>query len=350
MDDGGKSGSIKRKIAIAVFVILAIACYEFLYFKGIRALFGGKKQDEKPAAEATVTPTKAPTPTRKAWSTPVTSPTDLPFYTPTATPEPSGEPGTPTPYIFRLPIDETFFPDPEFRKLLNSRETERDGYLTEEEIAGIKMIVLTGQQIRSFQGIEYLDSLEYLDINNCQIEELDVSGCRALRQLFCNRCGLTSLTVKGANNLEKLDCRDNRFTLLDISDNGSLQACDCSSGAVETIYISNYGALRELYCSNNPLASLDLRGAYALEELDCDYCRLTELDLGNCDSLLTVDCVGLPRIDLSRNPRLQRIRIGKEAEVTGAAETTKIERVEIPPEEPPEDPEPTVTESPETIV
>ena len=350
MGDGGKSGSTGRKIRIAAFVILAIVCYEFLYIKGIRALFGGKKQDEKAASEATVTPEKSPTPTKKPWNISLVSPTDFPFYPPTTTPEPTGEPGTPTPYVYCLAIGDVYFPDQEFRKFLNSQDTDKDGYLTEEEIAQIRTIALTGLQIHSVQGIEFLTSLEYLDIDDCQIEELDVSRCQTLRYLSCNRCGLTSLTVKGADNLETLNCKDNRFTLLDISGNGSLQVCDCSGGAVETIWISNYGALRELYCSNNPIASLDLRGAYALVKLDCDSCRLTELDLGNCDSLECVYCVGLPGIDLSRNRRMIRLRIGEDADVTGAPETMEIERVEISPEEPPEDPEPTVTESPETIL
>ena len=101
----------------------------------------------------------------------------------------------------------------------------------------------------------------------------DLSGCTALRYLYCDGNKLTSLNVSGCTSLTDLWCYNNQLTSLDVS--------GCT-------------ALTDLWCDNNQLTSLDVSGCTALEDLDCEHNQLTSLDVSGCTALEYLDCANNP--------------------------------------------------------
>ena len=119
--------------------------------------------------------------------------------------------------ITGITINETNFPDANFRKYLLEQDYGSDGVLTETEIAEITYMDLYGTDIENLKGIGYFKGLEYLGCTDNKLTSLDVSGCSNLRMLYCSINKLTSLNVSGCSMLNWLYCNDNQLTSLDMS-------------------------------------------------------------------------------------------------------------------------------------
>ena len=65
-----------------------------------------------------------------------------------------------------LAIDEENFPDEKLRAYLLSQSYGEDAKLTDEEIMGLTSLNVSGQGIKSLQGIRFLTGLDVLDIHN----------------------------------------------------------------------------------------------------------------------------------------------------------------------------------------
>ena len=119
--------------------------------------------------------------------------------------------------ITGITINETNFPDANFRKYLLEQDYGSDGVLTETEIAEITYMDVSGAGIENLKGIGYFKGLEYLGCTDNKLTSLDVSGCSNLRMLYCSINKLTSLNVSGCSMLNWLYCNDNQLTSLDMS-------------------------------------------------------------------------------------------------------------------------------------
>ena len=137
------------------------------------------------------------------------------------------------------------FPDEIFREYVSTDlDLDHDGVLSDEEIAAVTGIDVTGLGITSLKGIE---------------------NFTALKELICIGNQLTELDVSSNTMLTGLACDSNQIVSLDLSSNVSLDM---------------------LYCSNNQLASLTL-GDIPITYLDCTNNSLTYLDISGCDNLVT---------------------------------------------------------------
>lgn len=119
--------------------------------------------------------------------------------------------------ITGITINETNFPDANFRKYLLEQDYGSDGVLTETEIAEITYMDVSEAGIENLKGIGYFKGLEYLSCTGNKLTSLDVSGCSNLRMLYCSLNKLTSLNVSGCSMLNWLYCNDNQLTSLDMS-------------------------------------------------------------------------------------------------------------------------------------
>ena len=95
-------------------------------------------------------------------------------------------------------INETNFPDENFRNYLLRQDYGEDGKLTEEEIKKIKQLYVSGSEIHSLQGIEYFTALKELRCYYNQLTSLNVSGCTALELLWC---GVNKIKEASMDNL-----------------------------------------------------------------------------------------------------------------------------------------------------
>ena len=203
-------------------------------------------------------------------------------------------------------IDETTFPDENFRKWVLSQKYGKDGILTEEEIAKVESIDVAYQDIKSLKGIEYFTAMEYLLCGSEHLTEIDISKNTKLKWLRCSQSKLTSLDVSKNAALVELRCHNNQLTALDVSNNPLLENLDCESNKLTELDVTHNPALKYLSCYYNPLTSLDVSHNPALESLRCYELPLGTLDVTKNPALQSLVCTGmqLTTLDLSQNPEL----------------------------------------------
>ena len=168
-------------------------------------------------------------------------------------------------------INETNFPDYNFRNYLLGRGYGSDGVITDAEISTITDMSIGGwlYSIRSLKGIEYFTALTFLQCDNNQLTSLDLSQNKALTNLQCGNNKLTSLDLSNNTALDYLECYNNQLTTLDVSKNTALRYLSCFNNQLTSLNVSGCTALTHLACSNNQLTSLDLSNNDKLEYVDC---------------------------------------------------------------------------------
>ena len=134
-------------------------------------------------------------------------------------------------------INETNFPDANFREYVKQFDKDNDNILSQIEIDDVKGLDVSRKNITTLKGIEYFTKLEGLNCARNQLTELNVSKNTALISLDCSRNQLKELDVSNNTALDGLACEENRLTKLDVSNNPVLNG---------------------LYCHNNQLTSLKL--------------------------------------------------------------------------------------------
>ena len=204
-------------------------------------------------------------------------------------------------------INETNFPDANFRSWILDQDYGQDGVLTEEEIANVKKIDVNRKNISDLSGIEYFTELEKLICYQNQLTSFDVSKNTALKHLECDNNELTSLDLSKNIALELLICRNNPLKSLDVSNNTALSYLECSGTNLTSLDVSKNTALVQLYCGNNRLKSLDVSKNTDLCSFNCSCNELTSLELcKNANFLGGLQCNGnqLTSLDLSYNTML----------------------------------------------
>ena len=245
-------------------------------------------------------------------------------------------------------INETNFPDTNFRNWVLSQDYGADGVLTDEELKNITSLNVRHVGIYDLKGIEYFTSLKVLICVGNQLTTLDVSGCTeldtlacsgnqltalnvsmntklislecysnqlstldlskntALRRIHCNNNQLTTLDVSKNTALTLLQCSTNLLTTLDVTKNSALKYLSCTDNKLTTLHVSNNKSLESITCFHNQLTSLDASGCSSLKTLSCSYNQLTTLDLSGCFALEELGCNDnqLTTLDLSENTAL----------------------------------------------
>ena len=162
-------------------------------------------------------------------------------------------------------IDEEHFPDSNFREFVKKYDRDRNGILSQSELAKVTDLNCRGKSITSLEGIEHFTSLKELNCRENQLTELDVSN---------------------NSELESLDCYENQLSALNVSNHQALKTLSCSwNKPLSALDVSNCPALKMLECEVTHLGALDVSNHPALEELYCDGAHLSVLVLGNNPNL-----------------------------------------------------------------
>ena len=206
-------------------------------------------------------------------------------------------------------IDNTNFPDANFRTVVKKFDTNQDSSLSDTEIAAVKKINCSNKGITNLKGIEYFTSLNILWCTDNQLTALDVSENTALTKLNCCFNKLTALDVSKNTALTILECNANRLTALDVSKNTALTELNCSVNKLTSLDVSKNTALTELYCNDNQLTSLDVSKNTALISLSCVCNQLTSLDVSKNTALTKLNCSinKLTALDVSKNMALTEL-------------------------------------------
>ena len=187
-------------------------------------------------------------------------------------------------------IDNTNFPDANFRTIVEYYDTNKDSSLSDTEIAAVEEIDCYDKGISNLKGIEYFTALRSLNCGCNQLTSLDVSKNTALTKLYCNKNQLTSLDVSKNTALTKLYCSSNQLTSLDVSKNTALTKLYCDNNQLTSLDVSKNTALTGLNCGHNQLTALDVSKNTALTGLNCGYNQLTALDVSKNTALTDLDC------------------------------------------------------------
>jgi hypothetical protein len=115
----------------------------------------------------------------------------------------------------------TYVPDDNFEDYLETNGMgngiSNDDYVTTSNINTVTYLYINSMNISDLTGIEDFIALEFLQCNDNQITEIDVSNNINLLQLFCYDNQLTSLNVSNNPLLNHLYCFGNLLTSLDVS-------------------------------------------------------------------------------------------------------------------------------------
>ncbi|MBO4459427.1 MAG: S-layer homology domain-containing protein [Clostridiales bacterium] len=208
-----------------------------------------------------------------------------------------------------IQIDETNFPDENFRNWLKSQTYGTDGILTVDEIASVTEIRVEEQNITDLTGIENFTALNTLYCYSNQLTSLDVSKNTKLKTLGCSKNQLTSLNVSTNTGLKWLNCGLNQLTQLDVSNCTALETIICYSNQLTSLDVSKHTSLAVLRCYDNKLTSLDVRNSTSLIELRCSENQLTSLDVTKNTLLEVLYCYSnnLTSLDLGNKPKLTNL-------------------------------------------
>ena len=206
-------------------------------------------------------------------------------------------------------IDGTNFPDANFRTVVKNFDTNKDGSLSDTEIAAVEEIECVSKKISDLTGISHFTALKSLTCRNNQLTTLDVSKNTALEELNCYNNQLTKLDVSKNTSLKILKCNYNQLTTLDVSKNTALTFINCERNKLTTLDVSKNTALTYLSCSDNQLTSLDVSKNTVLTELYCRNNQLTKLDVSKNTALTYLSCGGnkLTMLDVSKNTALTEL-------------------------------------------
>ncbi len=187
-------------------------------------------------------------------------------------------------------INETNFPDANFRKAVSAFDLNKNNSLDEREILRVKDLYINAQHIKNLKGIEVFTGLEILDCSENELTSLDLSKNTQLKTLICEKNQLTSLNLSKNLSLTYLYCYRNQLTSLNLGQNTVLKRLTCSNNKLTSLNLRSCPNLEEITCTYCQLTSLDLSGMKKLVSLACFDNKLTQLNLKGCSSLTSLTC------------------------------------------------------------
>ena len=167
-----------------------------------------------------------------------------------------------------LVIYEENFADANFCKFLLAQGFGADKVITPEEMAAITSINISGQNIRSLEGIENFANLVNLRISRNAMEELTLPALPALELLECNGCGLKKINFQACQQLAEIDCSDNQLDSITVSDMPHLTTLSVKGNLLQQVRIKKCPKLRSLDLSNNKLKAANLSQCTALHDIN----------------------------------------------------------------------------------
>lgn len=242
-----------------------------------------------------------------------------------------------------VPIDETHFPDANFREYITSEfDKDKNGVLDSQETApridtvdGVQMpgqlIIVDNKGISDLKGIEYFPSLTELNCSGNNLKGLDLTKNIALKSLDCSDNNLSELDLANNTALTRIYCNNNHISKINLTKNLELVSLLCGNNELEQLDISKNTALCYFDCSNNKLSELDVKCNTKLKGLSCGNNQISKLDTEQNSELESLNCCNnrLSQLELSGNPKLQFLNCnGNQISGLNISENKSLEGVE----------------------
>lgn len=213
-----------------------------------------------------------------------------------------------------VPLTEEAFPDPAFLQWVEKKDSDGDGFLSQEELDAVTAMDLRKQGIEQLDGLEYFRNLEYLNCSENDLTALVLEDFPALTSLTCNENpSLETLDLSGAPALEHLYCFHSALTELDLQDVPALTYLVWGGSPLQELDLSNNPELQVLHVLGGDLTDADLSHNPKLDMLLWNHTRIETLDLSNQTELTYLNCTDnqLTSLDLSANSKLETLYAGK---------------------------------------
>lgn len=192
--------------------------------------------------------------------------------------------------------------------------------LTDQQLASITSLYCG--EISSTKGLEKITGLTYLQLQNNQITDLDLSNNTELLEInISSNKNLKNINLTNNVNLVYAYLDSNSLESIDVSNNTLLKTISLGYNKLVDINLNNNSELRELYMNNTDITSINLSNNSELRLLELSNNKLTELDISNNLNLYSLNISGndIDVLDVSNNPNLVSIEISEDTEVIGAS-------------------------------
>ena len=155
---------------------------------------------------------------------------------------------------------QTYVPDDNFEQALINLgyDIVLDDSVLTTNINNVTTLNIQGQGISNLSGIEAFASLYWLQCDQNQITNLNISNLNYLDYLTCYDNNITNLNL-GNNNLSWLQCWNNNISNIDLSNCTNLELIEISNNNLTSLDVSNCSSLYSIVIGNNNLTNLDLR-------------------------------------------------------------------------------------------
>ena len=252
-------------------------------------------------------------------------------------------------------IDSTNFPDNNFRNLLSLFDSNKNGVFSDDELANVKSLNVTGRSIATLKGIEFFTQLERLSCGNNNLMSLDLSANKKLNYLDCSmnrindeNMGLLAkslptvtggtFVVMAVTNSDEYNSitKNQQFEAYNkgwqqMSQEGTLILLPITDEYFPDNYFrSHLSSWRDtdedgMLCLNEILSARIINFSYTsyalndltgiehllnLRELDCSYASLSAIDLTKNTRLELLNCsyASVHQLDLTNNKRLTKVQ------------------------------------------
>lgn len=182
--------------------------------------------------------------------------------------------------------DITVYFDPLFASALQKEKLIKDALkVTYADVKNIKEVWGLSKNepsLSSIKGVEFLTSLELLNISGCKnITEVDLSTCARLKDFRASDCTLTTLDLSNCPALETIKATDGKLTEVRLpAENKNLNRVDFSKNFLKKLDLGNSPKLEWMFLDYNELEDVNLKGCTSLKRLNILFNKLKSIDLG----------------------------------------------------------------------
>ncbi len=171
----------------------------------------------------------------------------------------------------------TAVPDVNFEARLEALgydDISGDGQVPTALIEGVTSLdiesVSSVTAIQNLTGIEAFTALQYLNMRNNNVSDLDLRSNTNLITLICDSSSIDTINLTDLTQLQELDCKFNSFQTINLSTNTNLQKLDCRDSGLNELDVSMLPLLTDLDCRLNLFTELNIRNGNNVNFINFD--------------------------------------------------------------------------------
>ncbi|CAL2079098.1 exported hypothetical protein [Tenacibaculum sp. 190524A02b] len=206
----------------------------------------------------------------------------------------------------------TYVPDDNFEQALIDLGYDSgalDDYVPTANINSLTNLTLRTKEIKNLTGIEAFKALEYIDVANNELTNLDVSQNLNLISITAYNNKITSIDVSKNLALINLHLAINQLTTIDITKNINIKTLFLFENKLTSLDVSKQLGLTQLSAYQNQLTAIDLTVNTALISVYLQSNKLVSLTIKNGNNTKIVK----DKFHVNDNPELSCIQVDNAA-------------------------------------